>query len=193
MYNLTGNKSFHLTIKGSKFIALYYNLSEFSDIADNLNTLRQEYKDATHICYGAIFNEITYVEDDGEPSSTAGASIVNCLKRENLAQIVIFVIRYFGHAKLGIPGLIDAYSSSASNLIANSSKKEIKLYHIYRLQLSHISQLNVTIHLLEHNNAEILEKEFGDSISLLVALIDPECLKKLSFDITSSYIKDTYR
>ncbi|MBN2135306.1 MAG: YigZ family protein [Acidobacteria bacterium] len=103
--------------KGSKFISYLYPV-ESSDQAENLiHNLRKEYHDSTHVCYAYRLGEgeETYFRynDDGEPNGTAGVPIYNEIKRQELFNVLLAVVRYFGGTKLGTGGLTRAYGGSA--------------------------------------------------------------------------------
>ena len=103
--------------KGSTFTALTLPVASLGQVKYELNNLREQYPDANHICYGYRIKEGDRVDefatDAGEPKGSSGIPILNVLKRNQLVNVVIFVIRYFGGSKLGIPGLIHAYGTAA--------------------------------------------------------------------------------
>ena len=100
-------------IKKSKFITKLYFVTSEIEIKNILDENKTEYKDATHICYAYILNNVERFNDDSEPSGTAGMPILNVLKNNNLNNVLCIVIRYFGGIKLGAGGLIRAYCSSS--------------------------------------------------------------------------------
>lgn len=128
MFTVKNNSNTKIQIKGSIFICNLINLDNSEDIKSIINKISDEYKDATHNCYAyriGINNIIEYSSDDGEPSGSAGKPILNTLKKNNLTNIISIVTRYFGGSKLGIRGLIDAYSESTENTIKISELIEV--------------------------------------------------------------------
>ncbi len=110
--------------KGSRFLAFSFPVESESDVKKHLSQIKKEYYDARHHCYayrigydGASWR----INDDGEPSSTAGKPIYGQILSHQLSDILIVVVRYFGGIKLGVPGLIKAYKSAAQDAIANAS------------------------------------------------------------------------
>lgn len=98
--------------RGSKFISHAYPVETEEDIKAILAQLRKDYYDARHHCYSYILNpdKSAYrINDDGEPSGSAGKPIHGQLLSYDLTNTLVVVIRYFGGTKLGIPGLINAY------------------------------------------------------------------------------------
>ncbi len=112
-------KTNELVINKSRFIGILIELTSSEDMAKHLEILRKEHKKATHICYAYVYSIDQVLEkcsDDGEPKGTAGAPIMNVLKRRGCKNTMIVVIRYFGGIKLGAGGLVRAYSKTAGSL-----------------------------------------------------------------------------
>ena len=125
MYTISNNHKYELLIKNSKFITILYKVNNINDINNILISIKDEYPDATHYCYGYIIDNIKKSSDDGEPSGTAGIPILKVLEANNLTNVLAIVIRYFGGIKLGANGLIRAYTKSTSNAIKEVSLKEL--------------------------------------------------------------------
>lgn len=112
-------KTAEIIINKSRFVAYFYNLENLNQVKEILNSLKVEHKKATHICYAYVYNKEIVSEkcsDDGEPKGTAGYPILNVIKKKNLTNTLIVVVRYFGGIKLGAGGLTRAYSKATSNL-----------------------------------------------------------------------------
>lgn len=111
------------TEKKSKFISYAVPVQTVEDVKTELEKYRKEYYDARHICWaymlGAERNEFRS-NDDGEPSGTAGKPILGQINSNELTDILILVVRYFGGIKLGTSGLIGSYREAASEAIASS-------------------------------------------------------------------------
>lgn len=108
--------------KKSRFIGHLFEIESIEEIESILHNLKIEHKRCTHICYSYILNTNGNYEkcfDDGEPSGTAGKPILNVLKRKELKNNLIVVVRYFGGIKLGAGGLLRAYSKTSSLLFEN--------------------------------------------------------------------------
>lgn len=151
MYSINNNVDNTIIIKKSKFITKLYKINNIDQINNILNKLKQEYKDATHICYAYIIEGNIKCSDDGEPSGTAGLPMLNILKKNNLNYILAIVIRYFGGIKLGAGGLIRAYSNSISDAL--------KLVKIIELQ----EGLNITI-IFNYNNIKYIDILFNNEV-----------------------------
>jgi uncharacterized YigZ family protein len=108
---------------GSKFLAFAYPIETEEEAKKILDEVRKEYFDARHHCYAwrlGLTGEPWRMNDDGEPSSTAGRPIHGQLLSNELSDILVVVVRYFGGTKLGVPGLIRAYKSATQDAIANA-------------------------------------------------------------------------
>ncbi len=109
-----------IIINKSRFIAYRYDLSSLDEVKTHLESLRKEHKKATHICYAYVYNKDMVSEkcsDDGEPGGTAGYPILNVIKKKNLTNTMVAVVRYFGGIKLGAGGLTRAYTKSCASVL----------------------------------------------------------------------------
>ena len=153
--------------KGSTFSALAIPVSEVVEVKTNLHQLKEQFPDASHICYGYRIKENDRLDefaiDAGEPKGSSGAPILNVLKRNQLVNVVIFVIRYFGGSKLGIPGLINAYGTASENAINAGKLKTWVLYQQIFICYNYDLQKKVDF-LLQQFTVNIIKIEFGESI-----------------------------
>ena len=115
--------------KRSKFLAFAFHVTTEEEIKEIVSEYRKKYYDARHVCWaymlGAQRSEFR-ANDDGEPSSTAGKPILGQINKNELTDILIIVVRYYGGVNLGTSGLIVAYRTAAAEAIANA--EIIKLY-----------------------------------------------------------------
>lgn len=152
-------------IKKSKFITKLYFVTSEIEIKNILDENKNDYKDATHICYAYILNNVERFNDDSEPSGTAGIPILNVLKNNNLNNVLCVVIRYFGGIKLGAGGLIRAYCSSVSEALNKTeiinvvNGKKIELTFSY----DDIKKVN---HIL--NDINIVDKQFDENVKYII-------------------------
>ena len=115
--------------KRSKFLAFAFHVTTEEEIKEIVSEYRKKYYDARHVCWaymlGAQRTDFR-TNDDGEPSSTAGKPILGQINKNELTDILIIVVRYYGGVNLGTSGLIVAYRTAAAEAIANA--EVIKLY-----------------------------------------------------------------
>lgn len=113
---------FEQEIKRSRFIAIGTRVSSPEEASKALAALKNEFPDATHHCWAYVLGDPQSssnmrMNDDGEPSGTAGKPILNVLQHKRVGDLLVVVVRYFGGTKLGAGGLVRAYSSTASSLM----------------------------------------------------------------------------
>ena len=117
----------YYTDKRSKFLAFAHHVESVEEAMDIIASTRKKYYDARHCCYAYMIGaerEEFRANDDGEPSSTAGKPILGQINSNDLTNILICVVRYFGGVKLGTSGLIVAYRTAAADAIAHAEIEE---------------------------------------------------------------------
>ena len=110
--------------KRSKFLAFAHHVETVDEIKELLAQYRKKYYDARHVCYAYMLGasrEEFRANDDGEPSSTAGKPILGQINSNELTDILIVVVRYYGGVNLGTSGLIIAYREAAADAIAHAT------------------------------------------------------------------------
>ena len=160
--------------KKSKFLSFAYPVMDVIEIKHHLQKLRQKYYDANHHCFAwklGLQDDNVRSDDDGEPSGTAGKPILGQIKSHELTNILIVVVRYFGGIKLGPSGLIKAYKTAATEVIANSSIIIKPVSNYFDISFSYNS-LNDVMKIVKEANPEILSQNFNldCSIQLFVRL-----------------------
>ena len=154
--------------KGSKFLAFAYPIATEAEAKAHLEELRKQYFDARHHCYAYILgaDKAAYrINDDGEPSSTAGKPIYGQLLSHDLTNIIIVVVRYFGGIKLGVPGLINAYRTAAKDAIDNAIIIEKNITEVYNLQFTY-EQMNSVVKILKDEELPQCNQKFELDCSL---------------------------
>ena len=109
------------TEKRSKFIAMALPVRTLEEIKEHLEKYQKQYYDARHVCYAYMLGHERKdfrANDNGEPSGTAGKPILGQINSNELTDILVVVVRYFGGIKLGTSGLIQAYKAAAAEAIA---------------------------------------------------------------------------
>lgn len=109
--------------RGSKFIGLVFRVRTIEDVQSSLDAVKKEYRDARHHCYAykiGLNNDLWRVNDDGEPSGTAGKPIIGQINSFEITNVLIVVVRYFGGTLLGVGGLINAYRNAARDALQNN-------------------------------------------------------------------------
>jgi uncharacterized YigZ family protein len=170
--------------KGSKFLAFAYPVENDVQVKDALIFLKKEHPSANHHCYAYRLgaDKLNFrANDDGEPSNTAGKPILGQIQSNGLTNILIVVVRYFGGTLLGVSGLINAYKTSASEVIKGSNIIEKYISFNYTITFS-IEHLNDVMKLLKQLNCKISGQQFDMNceINFSVRKSDSEgCEEKL--------------
>ena len=115
--------------KRSKFLAFAFHVTTEDEVKTIVAEHRKKYYDARHVCWAYTLgadHSLFRANDDGEPSSTAGKPILGQITKNELTDILIIVVRYYGGVNLGTSGLIVAYRTAAAEAIANA--EIVKLY-----------------------------------------------------------------
>jgi len=154
--------------KGSKFIAFAYPLVSETSVKAHLVKLRAEHTKANHFCYAYRLTpdrNVYRVNDDGEPSGTAGRPILNALLSANITNILIVVVRYFGGTLLGVPGLINAYRSAANEALMLASVVEKTVNDIYEITFGYLA-MNDVMRLLKEEQLNLLDQQFDNECKI---------------------------
>jgi uncharacterized YigZ family protein len=154
--------------KGSKFFSFAFPVISEEEVKEKLAMLRKEYHDARHHCYAyrlGYDKSVFRINDDGEPSGTAGRPIFGQIVSRDLTRILIVVIRYFGGIKLGVPGLINAYKSAAVDALDKAIIVNKTIHEEYHVRFDY-GVMNSVMKILKEEHADIINQEFGNSCKL---------------------------
>ena len=122
------------TEKRSKFLAFAIPVESVEEVKAIVSEYQKEYYDARHVCYAYMLGAERLdfrANDNGEPSGTAGKPILGQINSNELTNILVIVVRYFGGIKLGVPGLINAYKTAAREALDNATIIEKTIDEVY--------------------------------------------------------------
>lgn len=179
MFNtIKENVSAEIVEKKSKFIANLFYVETIEDVENRLKEIRKKYYDAKHNCFAfRLDNEnISRFSDDGEPSGTAGAPMLNILEGRNLSNVLVIVTRYFGGILLGTGGLVRAYSEATLKAIENSEIVEKVYGNVLNIEIEYKDLDNIKYY-LKNENINIENINYGEKILLKIELTDEELEK----------------
>ncbi|HZV71736.1 MAG TPA: YigZ family protein [Saprospiraceae bacterium] len=168
--------------RGSKFLAYAFPVDSESQFTSLLQQVRKDHPKARHFCTAfRLFPDASLERsnDDGEPSGSAGKPILGQIVKKNLTNVMIVVVRYFGGTKLGVPGLIEAYKTSAANALEAGNIITRKVVSHVRLQMNY----ETFPHFLNYcKQAEIpvSEEIFTEKASLIISFRKSAVKEKLS-------------
>jgi len=165
--------------KGSKFIGYIFPLQSVEDVKGILAELKAEHPKARHVCWALRLStdrSVFRVNDDGEPSGTAGKPILNTLLSANLTQVCVAIVRYFGGTLLGVPGLIHAYKEASLAAIKEAEIIEKTIKDQYQIHVPY-TQLNKVMKILKDENITILAQDLDTECSLIIEIRQQFVLK----------------
>lgn len=158
--------------KGSKFIAEAFPVHSEVEVKERVAEIRKKYFDAKHHCYAFMIgpDKACYrSSDDGEPSGTAGKPILNQILSKDVTNVCVVVTRYFGGQLLGVPGLINAYKTSAREALDNCTVVEKTIDEVYSLEFDY-PLLNEVMRILKDENLEQQNSKFEMNCYLEISI-----------------------
>lgn len=158
--------------KGSKFYAYAFRVRSLDEIDKYLLQVRKQHHKARHHCYAWQLGteHINYrVNDDGEPSNSAGQPIYGQIKAFGLTEVLIVVVRYFGGVKLGVGGLIQAYKTAASMSLEDAEIKAFPIEGHLEIQMDY-PQMNDVMRLIKSRGYQIRSQELNESCKVEISV-----------------------
>ncbi len=166
MLTLNGNATFEETIKKSRFVGHAARVTSQPESLDFYESVIDQ--QATHNCWAWRINFQVRSSDDGEPSGTAGRPMLNVIERRNLENVMVVVTRYFGGIKLGVGGLVRAYSGTTAKCLDRAGVKELFPMSEYSIKAGF--EWASSVHgLLDQFSAEKLDESY-DSDGLILKI-----------------------
>lgn len=157
--------------KGSKFLGFALPVQTEKEVDEHLKWYRKKYYDSRHVCYAFALGKdgLHYrASDGGEPSNSAGAPILGQIRSNNLTNILVIVVRYFGGTKLGVPGLIHAYKSAAEDAIHQTTIIEEYEKHIFTISFGY-PVMNDVMRVIKNLALEVVETQQEISCTYKIA------------------------
>lgn len=154
--------------KGSKFLAFAYPVGTETMIKNQIADLKKQYHGARHHCFAWRLGpekDLYRVNDDGEPSGSAGNPIFGQIQSRDLTNVLVVVVRYFGGALLGVGGLINAYRSSASDALDRTPIVDLKVYSRLNLEFGY-NRINAVMKVVKEFQLGFETREFDLNCSL---------------------------
>ncbi|WP_315564295.1 YigZ family protein [Alloprevotella tannerae] len=183
------------TEKRSKFISFAIPVNTIEDVQCELKTYQKKYFDARHVCYAYILGndgETSRSSDDREPSGTAGRPILGQLRSQNLTNILLIVVRYFGGTELGAANLGRAYKTAAADALTKAQIKEIVIMDSLVFE-SPYTERDRAMRIARDLGGKIVSQTYADqSVKLKVNIRSgkiAELRKKLSAIYTIKFLK----
>lgn len=181
------------TEKRSRFIAFVIPVRSVEDVKQAVDKYKKQYYDARHVCWAYMLGpERTDFRsnDDGEPSGTAGKPILGQINSNELTDVLIVVIRYFGGIKLGTGGLIVAYKAAAAEVILNAEIIEKTVDEDLTVVFEY-PFLNDVMRIVKEDNPVVVFQKFDMDceMTLRIRKAEAEKLKSRLLKIDTAYLK----
>ena len=174
---LEKNTTTEIIEKKSRFIANLFYVETPQEAENKIKQIKKKYYDAKHNCFAYITlneNEIQKkCSDDGEPSGTAGAPMLEILEKQSIYNVVVIVTRYFGGILLGTGGLVRAYSDSLKEAIKKSTLVEQEPGYEAEIKLTY-ADFEKFKYYCNKNNINIINSEYSDFIICKIEVNDAE-------------------
>ena len=180
----------YYTDKRSKFLAFAHHVETVDEIKDLLAGYHKKYYDARHVCYAYMLGPERLefrANDDGEPSSTAGKPILGQINSNELTDVIIVVVRYYGGINLGTSGLIVAYREAAADAIAHSEIEMRQVEEVVTYTFAY-PMMNDVMRIVKEMQPRILSQAYDTTCEIRLSIRKSEAeqlrnrLSKLSFE-----------
>ena len=180
----------YYTEKRSKFLAFAHHVESVDEVKELLAAYRKKYFDARHVCYAYMLGparEEFRANDDGEPSSTAGKPILGQINSNELTDILVVVVRYYGGVNLGTSGLIVAYREAAAEAIANCQVETRQVEEVISYTFAY-PLMNDVMRIVKEMNPRIVSQTYDNTCEIRLSIRQSEAeqlrqrLSKLSFE-----------
>lgn len=172
--------------KGSKFLAFAFPFKNESEVKNIIEPLRKEHFKAVHFCYAyriGLDKTNFRVNDDGEPSGSAGRPILNVLLSKEITNIIVVVVRYWGGTLLGVPGLINAYKSATEESLENAEIIEKTVDDVYQISFGYV-QMNDVMKVVKDLDLKIRNQQFDNQ-----CVIEIEFRQRISSQVIGRFEK----
>ena len=187
--------SYEEIIKGSRFLSELFLISSQAEVREKIKAQKQKYADATHVCHAFICGknaELMGMSDDGEPGGTAGRPMLDVLKGSGATNLLVTVTRWFGGTLLGTGGLVHAYGSGVTNVLALAEFEELVEKSSFALSCDY-QQYQIVKKIFEGFTLYDVAEEFGEAVSIKgqLAQSDFNLFKQKIFDSTNGKVEVT--
>lgn len=154
--------------KGSKFIGYAYPIKSEAEVKPLVAKLRAEHAKARHFCWALRLSpdrNVFKLNDDGEPSGTAGRPILNTILSSDITNVMVVVVRYFGGTLLGVPGLINAYKNATIAAIQENEIVTKTVNDVYEIGFDYL-EMNQVMRIVKDENLNVLHQTFENDCVL---------------------------
>lgn len=174
--------------KGSKFLAYAWPVQSEEEIMEYVENLKKKFHDARHHCYAwelGVDGMNFRMNDDGEPSGTAGKPILGQIHSHELTNVLVIVVRYFGGVKLGTGGLIHAYKAATADALENAEKVEFTIDKFFTIRFAY-DMMNPVMRVVDEEGLKVEKQIFEADCRLTLSV------RKSKYDALVERFQQTY-
>ena len=180
----------YYTEKRSKFLSWAHHVETADEVKALVADYRKKYYDARHVCYAYMLGPARTefrANDDGEPSSTAGKPILGQINSQELTDVLVVVVRYYGGVNLGTSGLIVAYREAAALALADAKKEQRQVEEVVSYDFPY-TMMNSVMRVVKDMQPRIVSQTFDNTCQIRLAIRQGEAEQlrqrraKLSFE-----------
>lgn len=159
-------------VKKSRFIARVTPVSNRDEVRQWLDQAHRDHPDARHICWAYQIGRPgsaaeAAMNDDGEPSGTAGKPILNVIQHKDMGDVLVLVIRYFGGIKLGAGGLVRAYAGAAESVLSQVERVVQPAMQTMMVTMSYADEQPVR-HWCDQHRADVVSVDYSNGVQAVV-------------------------
>ena len=158
--------------RGSKFIGYAFYVENEEEVKEKISKVKKIQYSARHHCYAYRIGseEMKFrANDDGEPSHSAGDPILGQIIAKNLTNVLVVVVRYFGGVKLGVGGLIQAYKTTAKEILDECEIESRTINKLFSVTLEY-PELNQIMRFVKENNLKIVEQKMEMNCEIILSI-----------------------
>lgn len=196
-HTLHTSSEYQLTEKRSRFLAFAFHVDNEAEAKETINRLKKNYYDARHVCFAYVLGNdgsTTRANDDGEPSGTAGRSILGQIQSRNLTYTLAIVVRYFGGVKLGTGPLGVAYKTAAGEALDAAEIEECIVTNRFRVSAPY-ADADVAMRFVREAEASITQRDYTATDTILTIEIrcdDEQALReRLAKILSLRFLKES--
>ncbi len=157
--------------KSSRFLATAMHCTSDKEAREKRNELKKTHHKAVHVVWAyrtGLYNVEEYCSDDGEPSGSSGMPVLNEIRKRNLSDTAVFVVRYYGGKKLGVPGLINAYMTAASEALGHAVCKTLLLEKTCEV-ICHAQHQHLVQELISRFGGRVEDVNYGEKCTFSIS------------------------
>lgn len=176
-YTIAGTGESQYKEKMSRFLSFAVPVKTAEEAKSVVKSYQNEYHDARHVCWAYMIGAARtewQLNDNGEPSGTAGKPILGQINSRELTDVLVIVVRYFGGVKLGTSGLIAAYREAASLALDEAGRKELVKKNRIRIRFPYIGAEGV-MKLVKSGDVEVVERTFDNTCGMVLDVPESLC------------------